>query len=300
MLFLVAVTQLQALQLQSLEGTPGVLPLKEGTAVVSSENWIVFKRLDLNFIFEDLSITINRFNDLNKLVDTNYNKTYVEIVFSNFKIQVEYMMNLTINKCQQLAPSYRVKRGLINPLGSIIKIITGNLDSNDGYRYDQIIEHIQSKQENIFKKVTLVSEVIDGLYNATNSVNNNVLQLDKNLKEVEDKLSNTVKLEYIHYSSNVIINVYSAILHDFQIICLKLNEIETTIAFSKLNTLHQSIIDSQNLLTMLKNIEKTDRLVFPASLENLVRIEQSISIKSFSKGNQLTFVMEIPLVSKET
>lgn len=300
MLFLLAATQLQALQLQPLEGTPGILPVKTGTAVISSDKWTILKQLDLNLIFEDITVNAIRFNDLNNIVDTNYNETYIRIVYSNFRLQVEYIMNLTIKKCRQLAPSYRVKRGIINPLGSIIKIITGNLDIEDAHRYDELIEHVQMKQKKIFQKVTLVSEVINGLYNVTNSLNNNMLQLDNNLKIIQNDLSNAVRLENIHYSSNVIINVYSAILHNFQITCMKLNEIETAIAFSKLNTLHQSIIDSNNLLLILKSIEKTERLVSPASLENLVRIEQSIGIKSYSKENQLIFVMEIPLIGKET
>lgn len=58
-------------------------------------------------------------------------------------------------------------------------------------------------------------------------------------------------------------------------IYLKVDEIETAIAFSKLGTLHQSVIDTNELYSLLIDIEKTDKLVYPVNLDNLLLIEQS-------------------------
>lgn len=299
-LTLLAASQLRALQLQTLEGNPGVLPVKEGSAVISSEKWTLIKRFDLKLVSDDLLVNSIKLNELNGLVDANWNKSYVTLVFNNFRIQTDYIRNKTLDKYRQLVPSYRIRRGIINPLGSIIKIITGNLDIEDAHRYDKLIENIISKENHISKKVTLISEVVDGLYNATHVVNNNVLQLNRKIKDIQNNLEAAMRLENEHYYSIMIINLYSMILHNFQTISLKLSNIETAIAFSKLNVLHQSIIESDNFLKIIKDIEKTDRLAFPAIPENVVKIEQSIDIKSFIKENQLTFILEIPLINKET
>ena len=46
----------------------------------------------------------------------------------------------------------RNKRGLINGLGSIIKSITGNLDSQDAERYDEIFRKIEENQKILEKQ----------------------------------------------------------------------------------------------------------------------------------------------------
>lgn len=292
-------TLLQALQLQSLEGSPGLLPVKEGTAVVSYDKWTIIRVLDLNMLSDDLTFNIAKYSDLNNLIDINYNESYIKLVFSNFKSQLEYIMNQTINRYKQLVPSYRIKRGILNPIGSLIKIITGNLDSEDAKRYDQLIENIKLKQTAVNKKVTLISEIVEGFSNITKAIHRNVIQLDKKLKEIQNDLVNVQRETNLNFLSNLIIDTYSLILHNFQTISVKINDIETAVAFSKLETLHQSIIESDDLLATLENIEKTEKLVFKVNQENLVKIEQSISIKAFFKENQLTFLLEIPLITKE-
>ena len=41
----------------------------------------------------------------------------------------------------------RIKRGLINGLGSIIKSISGNLDQNDAEKYDNLIDQLKNNQK---------------------------------------------------------------------------------------------------------------------------------------------------------
>lgn len=52
---------------------------------------------------------------------------------------------LTI-KINNLFSYKRNKRGLINGLGSIVKAISGNLDSEDAVKYDKLFEKINKNQ----------------------------------------------------------------------------------------------------------------------------------------------------------
>lgn len=45
-------------------------------------------------------------------------------------------------------------------------------------------------------------------------------------------------------------------MHSLRTIYIRLNEIETAIAFAKLKTLHQSLIESDEFLIILHKIEK--------------------------------------------
>lgn len=52
---------------------------------------------------------------------------------------IGYLLNVSSNKLNTLSSVHslpRQKGGLFNPLGSIVKAITGNLDQEDAERYD--------------------------------------------------------------------------------------------------------------------------------------------------------------------
>lgn len=74
---------------------------------------------------------------LTRTIDQLSNSSY-----SLFKSQIQYIY-YKLNKIRlQLGtfePNLRAKRGLINPLGTIIKSITGNLDYEDALRFENAL-----------------------------------------------------------------------------------------------------------------------------------------------------------------
>ncbi|CAB3238648.1 unnamed protein product [Arctia plantaginis] len=208
------------------------------------------------------------------------------------ELQTQYIMNITIQRYNQLIPSNIIKRGLINPAGSIIKAITGNMDNEDAIRYDNLINNIQSKQNVMSSKITLISEMVDTFVNITNSTRNNFIILEKTIKEIEEILNKT----QFQRIKNLVLNTYNLLTHNFQVLLTRLDEVDTAVSFSRVNILHQSILDTNELFKILKDIEKTDRLAFPVTITNLVNIEHCIDIKAYVKGKQITFIMTVPTV----
>lgn len=286
----------RGLQLQKIENNPGVLPVREGTARVTYDKWIVIKILDVRLIKDDLDLNINRYKELNRLVTShsNINKSLL-IYFNDVKLQVNHMLKITLEKYTQLVPYSRQKRGLVNPLGSLIKIITGNLDHDDAIKYDNLIKEVKSRQHSIEKKTTLIAEMVKIFTNSTVNITNNLIQLGITVNQNSKNINEILITSHI----NQVIHAYNLFLHNFQIIYAKLNEIENILAFSRMGILHQSVVDAYELVKILKLIEKTDKLIFPSNLENLIKIEQSIVLKSYFKDYEITFVMEIPLVRKD-
>lgn len=284
-----------ALLLQRIDRNPGILPVKEGQALIRNDKWTLIKILDLSLFCNDLDYNINRYVSLNNHVFNNSKNKYITSEISDIKTQTDYIRNLTIEKINQLLPPKRVKRGILNPLGSIIKLISGNLDNDDAIRYDTLIRDTQTKQNVIDKKVTVITEMLETLVDITNSTKYNFIELDKAIWNIRKQLNATS----ITQSAIKIYNVYNLFLHNFQILYAKLDEVETVVAFSKLGMLHQAIIDTNELLPMLQNIEKRNKLVFTADIENIVKLQQCIDLKVYIKENQITFILDIPLVDND-
>lgn len=285
-----------ALHLQKIEKNPGLLPIKEGQALVSHDSWTFIKVLDLRYLYQELEFNINSYTRLREQVRNYFNIKIFDSDFMVSEAQTDYFMNITISKYKQLIPSARSKRGLINPLGSFIKTITGNLDNDDAVMYEKLIQEMKTKQNVLDKKMTIVTEMVGTFTKIANSTKGNFIQIEENIQEITRSL-NESKLSQ---SSNKIIHIYDAFIHNFQTLYLRLNEIETAIAFAKVDILHQSIIDTDEFIVILREIEKSDKLVFPVNAENVVKIEQCIEIKAYIKQNQIKLIMHIPLVRNET
>lgn len=287
--------QAGALQLQRIDKNPGLLPIKEGQAVVSHDTWTVIKILDLKSLYEELESNINNYISLKNQVKNYFHDKTGEIEFNEIEKQTDYTMNITIEKYKELIPSIRYKRGLINPLGSLIKAITGNLDNDDAIKYEKLIQEVKSKQNHLDTKMTIVAEMLGTFTKIANSTKSNFALIEESIQDINRNL-NESKLTQ---TNNRVIHIYNAYTHNFQTLYLKLNEIETAIAFAKVKLLHQSVIDTDELIALLKKIEKTEKLVFTVNMENIVKIEQCIEMKAYIKQNQIKFIMHIPLIRNE-
>lgn len=283
-------------ELQRIERNPGILPVKEGSAMISNDKWIIIKTLDLSLVYEEIEFNINRYANLNKHVLNYYGKKALNYQLADVKIQADHLKTVTIEKYQQLVPTKRLRRGLLNPLGSLIKALTGNLDNEDAMKYDKLINNVKSHQTANSEKLSLITEMMGAVINNTNVTNRNFVQLDKEIWEIRKLLNLTVA----NQTNNELIHIYNLFLHNFQMLYIRLDEIETAVAFSKLKTLHQSILDSEELITILKGVERYERLPYTVDHKNLIKIEQCIEMKAYSKNNQIIFIIEVPLVEKHT
>lgn len=152
-------------------------------AFKQEKTWLIFKVLDLGGIYSDMSFNIDKYSEFNKLINTS--KPYIH-EFLSLKMQTEHLIQTIHDKFQQLIPSQRSKRGILNPLGSVIKVITGNLDHDDAIRYDSQISELKANHRHVEKKLTLISEMLDSFINNTETLHNDTLVLDERLKRIEN------------------------------------------------------------------------------------------------------------------
>ncbi|XP_048484465.1 uncharacterized protein LOC125490154 [Plutella xylostella] len=285
------------LQLQKIENNPGILPVRQGTAVIQQDNWLIFKVLDLNGLLMELEYNNRKYSNFSKLVSVD--KPYFN-EFLGIREQVEYLQKITIDKFKQIIPSHRVRRGILNPIGSIIKVITGNLDQEDAQHYEQLISNLNNQQISTNKRLTVVSKMIDGLINSSEILHNNSKIMDNRLKRIEIMLKEISTKENNAVYSTYILSLYNLFVSNFRTLYIKISELETALAFTKINIVHQSILNSTDLLQLLINISKSENLMYTPTLENLVKIEDTINVKSYMIDRKITFVLEIPLIANST
>ena len=154
------------------------------------------------------------------------------------------------------------KRGLINGIGSIIKSVTGNLDSTDQGKYDNAL--LIKENENILKdnlkEVIIFNKNISDYFNKQvekNNSNNKIIQ--NKINEMHAVLEKIIDTNDKLYIENTIIQLTFAATNLISI----LNKIETTFGFCEINTLYFGILSREDI-----KIE-TNKLL-PSSLKNLV------------------------------
>lgn len=132
----------------------------------------------------------------------------------DFKAQAEYIGNKATEKLQLLLPNKRFKRGLIDPLGSLIKVITSNLDHEDAVHFEEMITDVTTREQAISNKITIISEMLDHVINSSKIINENTKILNDRLTKIEQSIKSRMNNDDLLISQ--IINVFSLFIINFR------------------------------------------------------------------------------------
>lgn len=293
-----------------MKNNPGLLPFKLGTVQNKVNTWSFIQIFDITDLIEEFYDLQDQYVRIKNAFEneTNIAQSYKKSFYNSYNLAQSFE-NKIISQINQLNPSFhtRPKRGLINGLGSIIKSITGNLDQEDAEKYERAIKTLSNNQNKIKTivqdQISLLEKSIQTFQSNIQNLTSNQILLKQRIDQIEELLhtleSESIGTYYYLYVEMVI----SQIVTEFQIIYDVLERLEVAITFSKLNTFHNSIIESKDLLTEIESISKYltgNELPFEPKIENLLLFEKIMEIKSYSKGNQIIFIIEIPIVEKES
>lgn len=295
--------QNEEITLNALEKGSGLFVNKLGNAKLrQADKKILFYR-DLNPLVHELSKLDIHVTNLYKNISTMPNYRFSAELINFIKV-LNITKHSVENKLLEILPleginkqkSRRIKRGLINGLGSIFKAITGNLDANDGQHFEDLIQKLNSNEIKLQKQVKdnhILSTVLVNKFNdSLNQISHYQRLLSSKLLIIQQFINKKIKQD----SLNAIRDVILQILSTYQAINDKLEDIENSIAFSKLQTLHPSIITQKDLLFELKRFDQTlNHFPLDLTLENIHLIEKIINVDSYMFNNKLTFILSIPV-----
>lgn len=257
---------------------------------------------DLYVSAEKLRSSFEKYNNSAGFKIEYYNSYHIiGNLEDKIKLQFEQINPLIIKNNK-----HRIRRGIIDGLGSIIKTITGNLDAEDAEKYDKAIEVLSSNQNKIKTllkdQITILQSSIEKFNKTTASLvhnqdilKNRILLIEKQIQE--NDIHNTD--QFYHF---MIQTVISQIITEYQMIVQILDNLENAITFSKLNILHNSIVEPADLFREIQLIQKhllnNNKLPFEPNIDNLLLFEKITTVKSYAKGNTIIFIVEIPLTEK--
>ena len=85
--------------------------------------------------------------------------------------------------------SHRSKRGIVNGLGTIVKTLTGNLDAEDGRKYDELFERINKNmnllQSQNFESISLNKRMISKFNTQLENIKHNERILKNQIIEIK-------------------------------------------------------------------------------------------------------------------
>lgn len=222
--------------------------------------------------------------------------------FSLYELQIDYLYNkldAVMIQLKTLEPN-RVKRGLIDGLGSIIKSISGNLDYSDAIRYNNAIKILENSQTDIISEfnshISLSKEWM-------NSYSNLISQLVEN----QSKLNSTLILlldKDIHKDSNIIkyakfAQLLTIITENIDDVLGELLKIENSLAFIRTSSTHHSMLNADSIARMIKKLRE---IYFKEQVIDLELRQYYDIIKPgyYYHGKQIVLVFKIPIASIES
>lgn len=290
----------QRIQIQPLQSNPGILPFKLGSSNIKIASHTFLHYIHLIPLQNQIKLITEEYYGLEQII----NKTtsiHRNPLFNAYK-HLEYEIIVVNKKIQSLLPAQRKKRGLINPLGSLVKIISGNLDQEDAKEIHDSLSQLESNENKIVKKVNkqlslttnLMQSINETLTNVTrnqNTIKNKIEELRKNLNEVT--------FSYIHYLE--INEILNQIKLNLDSLLNFLSEIENAISFASLKTLHHSIVsptDLKEIVNSLYKIHSHTQILF--TNDDYLKYYKVVETNAFYIENKIIFSLDFPLIHPDT
>lgn len=237
-----------------------------------------------------------------QLQDTSDKLEFDKSIFNTYKTQLKYLYTKVDTLSQRLATfqSVRMKRGLINPLGSIIKSITGNLDHEDALRYDNAIDILENNNHNLMNSIkqhtTLSKKWVDDQALVISKLTKNQQQLQNATKIFEKKTNSNSDMIHMYIYLTQTFFILDDNMRD---ILNEIIKIENIVAFTSSHTVHHSILslsDIKSLVRTLSSIYKAEHL---PTLE-LREYYNIIRIGSYFSMERIVLVLQIPIVTSSS
>uniref|UniRef100_A0A2A4JNX4 Envelope fusion protein n=1 Tax=Heliothis virescens TaxID=7102 RepID=A0A2A4JNX4_HELVI len=222
--------------------------------------------------------------------------------YSLYELQLDFLsskLTNVIDHLDTLKPS-RVKRGLIDGLGSVIKSVTGNLDYSDAVRYDNTIKILQDNElkisEELNNHISVSKEWMVQHSNAIIQLVTNQAKINETLKLILDKDAYKDKslIKYAKFGQYLTI-----LTENLDAIQNELVRIENIIAFIHSSSSHHSMISTEVLRHMIERLAKIygrDKIL---DLE-LRQYYDIIKPGYYYSGNQIVIIFKIPIFAIES
>ncbi|CAH2020264.1 unnamed protein product [Acanthoscelides obtectus] len=204
--------------------------MKLGTAKITKNCHSILYFYDVNLIITEVNDLKKKTENVAKLTRKyiehyKHSANYLNVLYF-LERKVDGKLNDIFPSTYETVPSFsvRIKRGLINGLGSIFKAITGNLDASDGEKFESLISDLQNDQNKLSEAInsqnTLSVELIDNFNKTVSQITHNQKLLEAKINQLLTAMINTqAYIEngfFLRDTISEIMNIYHIIISVLQ------------------------------------------------------------------------------------
>jgi len=198
-------------------------------------------------------------------------------------------------RVERLLPKKRLRRGLINGLGKVVKIVTGNLDEDDGRRIENNFKTITNNQKELTAKANkqeiFNNDIKERFNNITEHINREQQIINQYLNNYKNMIFKNLNSEHhishtLQYISRININI--------DVLSNHLNNIEESMLLARLNIVPNFIVSEQEL-TIIRH-ELNDPELCNLSNEHILDI---LELDTFMIGIKINFRIKIPTFKQD-
>lgn len=215
-----------------------------------------------------------------------------------------------IMKRNKFLTEKRTKRSIVPFLGSLVKAAIGNLDEEDGLRYETMIENIQKNEDRdevmLNEQLSIVKSTIGTFDNIThdmyehmNAMKNIHGDMTHNMNKMINAINETEYESRIFVQLSNMVQYANAIVN---LVSIKQQQIIDSLSFTKIDTIFPLIFPEEQLIKQLKEIQ----LKLPKDLSIPINFEKELDKEGFYKiinmkfrkiSHKIIYEVTIPLVN---
>lgn len=275
----------------------------------TNDKWNVINFLDISHIQPHLDKVEALLNRLETYCKSHSSSKVQQDCFNAFiSLRNQHANNLkkfsSISYLISHSKSNRVKRGLFDAGGNLLKTFFGTLDSDDSVKFTDAINQVQSDEKVLTKlmkdNIHIVKTTITNFNTTISKINYNEKLLNNNFKILNETLNyltnSNDKLEFKAKLNSLLNEIESVVLS----LSFDIDDINNIILFSKANILHPTVLSPYQLFSELEQnkhlLPKHCELPLSLTINNIHDLIDISNILSFYYANKLVMVLKIPLV----
>lgn len=232
---------------------------------------------------------------------SDFKSRLINNTYTVFELQIEYLshkITKILDHLNTFEPN-RNKRGLIDGLGSIIKSVTGNLDSSDAVKYDTAINALSNNQIKIANEynnhVSINKEWMTQHSKIVTQIVQNQLRINETLnallrKNIHDEIS------LVHFAKFA--QLLTIITENADDVLMELLRIENILAFIRASSTHHSMLGIDVIRKMV------DRLKIIYSKDCILDLEYReyydiIKPGYYFSDKRIVITLKFPIISTQ-
>lgn len=221
-----------------------------------------------------------------------------EKTFSLYSPHINYLDTKLAEISEQLETFEikRVKRGLIDGLGSVIKSISGNLDYTDAVKYDNAISVLKQNENSLAVEInhqmSLSKQWVSRSSNVTDKIIDNQAKLEKVINSIlaSDVRHETNMIKYAHLAQLLLI-----LGDNIDSLSSEFSKIENLLAFIRAKSIHHSLLNYNSYISIMGRLKVlyNKKEILDITFRDYFDI---LKIGYYYKGNDIILVIKFPIV----